>query len=294
MTTLDAQQAARPTGVIHDIGYQRYSGPRLGRRHIVGALFLHGLRAAFGLGRTAKAKIFPWLVVGVVGVVAVVLTAVRAQTGEVVLRYAEFPEVLTILIIFFCAIVAPELASRDLHSGVMPLYFARPLHRADYALARLASLICATFLLLAGPMTVMFAGAAFTVGDVGLVWDEFGDYMAALAYVAVHALVFGAVALLISSVIRRRAIAAGAIVGAFMLTTPIVVVLTLMPNATANQLAGLASPVSLVSGVGDWVFESTGEAGIGGYGPLYGFVTVALVTGCVLLLLARYRKVAAK
>jgi ABC-2 type transport system permease protein len=95
-------------------------------------------------------------------------------------------------------------------------------------------------------------------------------------------------------VIRRRAIAAGAIVGAFMLTTPIVVVLTLMPNATANQLAGLASPVSLVSGLGDWVFESTGEAGIGGYGPLYGIVTVALVTGCVLLLLARYRKVASK
>ena len=42
------------TGVIHDIGYQRYSGQRLGRRHIVGALYLHGLRAAFGLGRSAS------------------------------------------------------------------------------------------------------------------------------------------------------------------------------------------------------------------------------------------------
>ncbi|MBE1484961.1 ABC transporter permease subunit [Plantactinospora soyae] len=294
MTTLDTQQAARPTGVIHDIGYQRYAGSRLGRRHIFGALFLHGLRAAFGLGRTAKAKIFPWLLIGVVGVVAVVLTAIRAQTGEVVLGYAEFPEVLTVLIIFFSAVVAPELASRDLHSGVLPLYFARPLRRGDYALARLASLVCATFLLLAGPMTVMFVGAAFTLGEVGLVWSEFGDFVGALAYVAVHAVVFGAVALLISSLIRRRALAAGAIVGAFMLTTPVVVVLALMPNATANQLAGLASPVSLVSGLGDWVFESTGEAGIGGYGPLYAIVTVALVTGCVLLLLARYRKVAAK
>ena len=58
---------SRTGGVIHDIGYQRYTGPRLGRRHIVGALYVHGLRAAFGLGRSAKAKIFPWLIVGVVG-----------------------------------------------------------------------------------------------------------------------------------------------------------------------------------------------------------------------------------
>ena len=52
--------------VIHDIGYQRYDGPRLGRRHVFGALYMHGLRAAFGFGRSAKAKIFPWLVVGVI------------------------------------------------------------------------------------------------------------------------------------------------------------------------------------------------------------------------------------
>lgn len=50
---------SEPTGVIHDIGYQRYTGPRLGRRHVFGALYLHGLRTAFGLGRSAKAKIFP-------------------------------------------------------------------------------------------------------------------------------------------------------------------------------------------------------------------------------------------
>lgn len=294
MTTLDAPQSARPAGVIHDIGYQRYDGVRLGRRYIVGALYLHGLRAAFGLGRSAKAKIFPWLVVGVVGVVAAVLTAIRAQTGQVVLGYAEFPEMLSILIIFFCAIVAPELASRDLHSGVLPLYFARPLRRGDYAVARLAALISATFLLLAGPLTVMFAGAAFTVGDFGTVLEEFGDYLAALGYVAVHAVVFGSVALLIASLVRRRAIAAGAIVGAFMLTTPVVVVLSVLPYRTANELAGLASPVSLVSGIGDWAFESTGEVGVGGYGPLYAIVAVGLVTACVLLLLARYRKVAAK
>lgn len=295
MTTLETQQpGGPPAGVIHDIGYQRYDGPRLGRRHIVGALYLHGLRTAFGLGRSAKSKIFPWLIVGVVGVVAAVLTAIRAQTGQAALSYTEFPEVLTSLIIFFCAVVAPELASRDLHSGVLPLYFARPLRRGDYALAKLAALISATFLLLAGPLTLMFAGAAFTVDGFGAVWTEFGDYLPALGYAAVHAVVFSALALLVASLVRRRAVAAGAIVGAFLLTTPVVGVLTLLPSATASQLAGLASPVTVVGGVGDWLFESGGEFSVGRFGPLYGAVALGLVAVCVLLLLARYRKVAAQ
>ena len=49
------------TGVIHDLGYQHYDGPRLGRPAIVRALAWHSLRSAFGLGRGARAKIVPVL-----------------------------------------------------------------------------------------------------------------------------------------------------------------------------------------------------------------------------------------
>ena len=52
-------QAAAAGGVIHDLGYQRYDGPRLGRSQIVTALAWHSFRAAFGFGRGAKAKIVP-------------------------------------------------------------------------------------------------------------------------------------------------------------------------------------------------------------------------------------------
>ena len=286
-------RTAAPGGVIHDIGYQRYDGARLGRRHVVGSLYLHGLRTAFGLGRTAKAKIFPWLIVSIVSMVALVLVAVRAQTGEAVLTYSEFPQMLTLLVIFFCAVVGPELVSRDLHSGVLPLYFARPLRRSDYATAKLAALISATFLLLAGPLTAIFVGAAFSVDDMSAVWDEFGDYLPALIYAAIHAVVFSAVALLVCSFVRRRAVAAAATVAVFLLTTPVVGVLSVLPSQTAVELAGLASPTTIVGGVGDWLFEPGGTSGVGPYGPLYGVVTLALVASCVALLLARYRKVAA-
>lgn len=290
-----------PTGVIHDIGYQRYTGPRLGRRHVFGALYVHGLRTAFGLGRSAKAKIFPWLVVGIVLVVAAGLTAVRTQTGQAVMTYARFVDTMSWLVIFFVAVVAPELVSRDLRSGVLPLYFSRPLPRGDYALAKLGALVTALWLLLGAPQLVMFLGAAFTTKD-GLhgVWTELGDLLPSLLYAALWALVFASVGLLIASFTSKRAFAAGGIVAAFLMTAPIVGVLSIMPSRTVNELAMLASPSFLLHAVGLWAFGDKLEPGaaadqmIGDFGPVYLAVAVLLVAGCVALLLLRYRKVAAR
>lgn len=292
-----APLASTPAGVIHDIGYQRYSGARLGRGYALRSLYEHGLRSSFGLGRSAKAKIFPWLVVGIAALVAAVMVAIRAQTGTVVLTYDQFPEQLTLLVIFFCAIVAPELVSRDLRSGVLPLYFSRPISRSDYALAKLGALISAVWLLLAGPQLLMFIGAAFTVkGGMGKIWDEFVDFLSGAAYSGIFAVLFSVIALLVASLMGRRAVAAGAVVAVFLLTTPVVGVLSVLPSDTARQLASLASPITLVGGVGDWLFaegaNGQGTFGIGDYGPLYGLVALLLIVACVLGLLARYRKVA--
>ena len=51
--------AAGGGGVIHDLGYRRYEGQRLGRPAIIRALYWHSLRSAFGIGRGARAKIVP-------------------------------------------------------------------------------------------------------------------------------------------------------------------------------------------------------------------------------------------
>ncbi|WP_428963623.1 ABC transporter permease [Micromonospora fluostatini] len=292
---------SEPTGVIHDIGYQRYTGPRLGRRHVFGALYLHGLRTAFGLGRSAKAKIFPWLVVGVVAIAAAGITAVRTQIGEVVMTYAQFADRMSWMVIFFVAVVAPELVSRDLLSGVLPLYFSRPLPREDYALAKLLALVTALWLLLGGPQLVMFLGAAFTTDDgIRGVWNELLDLLPGLLYAGLWAVVFASIGLLISSLTGKRAFAAGGIVAVFLMTTPIVGILSIMPSQTVNELAFLASPSTLVGATGAWalgdllVFEGSSGPPIGGFGPLYAVATVALVAVAVLLLLLRYRKVATR
>ncbi|MFF5174789.1 ABC transporter permease [Micromonospora sp. NPDC000089] len=293
---------SEPTGVIHDIGYQRYTGPRLGRWHVFGALYGHGLRTAFGLGRSAKAKIFPWLVVGIVTVVAAGITAVRSQIGQVVWTYAQFADGMSWLVIFFVAVAAPELVSRDLRSGVLPLYFSRPLPRGDYAIAKLLSLMTALWLLLGGPQLVMFLGAAFTT-DKGMsgVWDELLDLLPGLLYAALWAVVFASIGLLIASLTGKRAFAAGGIVAVFLMTAPIVGVLSIMPSRTVNELAFLASPSTLVGAVGTWALGDllvpdgrVGGIPIGDFGPVYGVAAVLLVATCVTLLLLRYRKVAAR
>ncbi len=277
--------------VIHDIGYQRYAGRRLGRAYAVRSLYFHSLRTAFGLGRRASSKIFPWAVAGIVMVVAVVLTAVRSQTGAAPLSYVEFSDAVVMLILIFCATVAPELVSRDLRSGVLPLYFSRPLARTDYALAKLAALVTGVWLVLAGPLLLMFVGGSFTVHGVGKVWDELLDFLPGLAYAAMYATVFGALALLVASLAGRRAVAAAIIVAVFLVTTPVVGVLSVAPSQSLQQLSGVASPLTVVSGIGIWLFDADGPD-IGSYGPVYALASAALVAVCVPLLLARYRTVA--
>jgi ABC-2 type transport system permease protein len=289
MAAIGEANGQGPGGVIHDIGYQRYQGARLGRWYAVRSLYTHSLRTAFGLGRSGKAKVFPWLTVGIVTLVAAIVTAVRSQLGEPVMAYVDFPSAMNVLVIIFCAVIGPELVSRDLRSGVLPLYFSRPLHRGDYAMAKLGATITATFLLLAGPMLLMFVGGSFTLDSLTKVWDEFVDFSQGLAYAGLMAIVFSSIAVLVASLASRRAIAAAVVVAVFLVTAPVAAVLSFAPNETVNKLAGLVNPASLVGLLGHWLFEPPRD---NQYGPIYAAVTVALVALCAGFLLLRYRKVA--
>src|SRR5690242_19764266 len=146
---------AQPTSVIHDIGYQRYTGPRLGRWYANRSLYEQSLRTAFGIGRGAKAKIFPWLVIGIALSVAVIAIAVRSLTGEPLMSYRSYAANITFPVMLFLAIVAPELVSRDLRDRTLPLYFSRPLSRSDYALTKYAALATVVLVLLAVPQLLI-------------------------------------------------------------------------------------------------------------------------------------------
>jgi ABC-2 type transport system permease protein len=181
-----------------------------------------------------------------------------------------------------------------MRSGVLPLYFSRPLRAIDYVGAKVAALITAVWLLLGVPQLIMFLGAAFTT-KTGMrgVWHEAGDLLPGWGYSLLWAFLFAAISLLIASLTGKRAFAAGGIVAVFLMTTPVVGVLSILPSQTAQQLAGLSSPMTVISGVGAWLISGPNSGiDIGSFGPVYGIEVVTLVLACLLLLLARYRKVA--
>ncbi len=280
-----------PDSVIHDIGYQRYTGPRLGRGFIARSLYRHGLRTAFGLGRSAKSKIFPWAMVGVLVFLAVIDIAIRVQTGKMPISYLGFCDDPALVVLLWLAAAAPELVSRDLRNGLLPLYFSRPLSRADYAWAKLAALASAQWLLYAGPLTLILVAGEFSVDSWHARVHEFTDFLGALALAAIYALVLGPLALLIASWLRRRMVAAAAIVGFFLLTYAIgAAVEPIIGGDNGKAVGRLIRPPNLVIGLKEWIFQVHGTVA-SNRGPLFLAVTLLLVAGTVTLFQLRYRRV---
>jgi ABC-2 type transport system permease protein len=282
-----------PDSVIHDIGYQRYEGARLGRRYAVRSLWTYSLRSAFGLGRSARSKILPAGLFAIACVAAVVLVVVNNALNQRVLSYVGLVSTFSYAATVFVAIVGPELVSRDLRNNLLALYFSRPIERADYALAKLAALAVAVFALFAGPLLIMLLGMAFNTHDgVSGVFHEIGLFLAGLAAAAIHAAVFAAIALPLASLTGRRMFGTGLIIGVFLITAPVSGVLRKLDSGTLGRLAGLLDPVSLVNGVDRWLFNE-GLFETGRYGAAYGLVAVAVTLLGTAGLLRRYRRVQA-
>ena len=157
----ETDERCRATGAIHDIGYRHYDGPRLGASYIRRSLFLETLRGAFGLGRSARSKVMPFLLLGVMVLPGVVIGIVTGYFGfdALPLGYTEYVFTLQVAVTIFLGSQSPAVMSRDLRFRVAPLYFSRPLSRQQYVQAKYAGMAAALFLLMGLPITLLLAGA---------------------------------------------------------------------------------------------------------------------------------------
>jgi ABC-2 type transport system permease protein len=277
------------TGVIHDIGYQRYEGPRLGRSYSMRALYVHTVRSAYGLGRSAWAKLLPFALLGFASLTSLILVVVNTQLPTRVIDYVGIASTFTYAATVFVAVVTPEIVSVDLRSNLIQLYLSRPLRRQDYALTKLAALWTATFALFAIPMLIMFLGMAFNTNDgITGVFGELGGLAQGLLAGLIHAALLSALALPLASLSGRRVFASGMIIAVFLLTAPVSAAL----QAFGNDLGGLFDPSSLLNGVDQWLFgPGIGIVQIGEYGAVYAVVTAALIALGTALSVLRYKKV---
>ncbi|MFF7453585.1 ABC transporter permease [Kitasatospora sp. NPDC008115] len=302
--SLPPEARSADTGVIHDIGYRGYAGPRLGRAYAARSLFTQSLRAAYGLGRSGKSKVLPMIVLGVATVPALIIVAVAVMTSsdELPVDYAQYLSAIGMVVSIFLASQAPVLFSRDLRHHTVPLYFSRPITRADYVRAKFGAMACAQLLLMTAPLVVLYAGSLLIKLDFG---DQTEHFFYGLVAAVLYALVPTSVAVVIAAATPRRGFGVAAIMGYLAVSATVFGVVYGMSLDSAGfgeglpesaQWAALMSPVALVESLTNELFDlGSGVERIhapGGLGLLvFTVVAAAMVAGSYRLLLRRYRNV---
>jgi ABC-2 type transport system permease protein len=292
---------SEPTGgVIHDIGYRHYDGPRLGRSAISRALALSSLRHAFGLGRSGKSKVMPLLLLAVMVAPAVVIVGIENAMGleEPPLAPAEYVFILQPVIALYLASQAPQLFSRDLRFRSIVLYLARPPRHSDYALAKLAALTAALMVLIALPLVILYAGALLAKYDFT---DMTKEFLAGLLAALLLSLLLAALGGLIAAATPRRGFAAAAIIAVLIVSfTAVVTTIGIVDpdgdmSSTAARYAVLGSPFTLVDALQTFVLQIDREGvwmPTTQEGLILAAAYLAMLGLCCWGLLARYRRVA--
>jgi ABC-2 type transport system permease protein len=250
------------TGAIYDIGYRGYDGPRLGRRGALRALFGAGLRGVYGLGRPFRSKIWPFGAVVLAVLPAVIAITIPALLAGGDPEAAEFLQLFTYdnylrsvgaLLPLFLAAQAPELVISDRRYQVLPLYFSRPIHRADYLVARWASLAVGMLALTLLPVLVLWIGTVLLDADVvAAAAEEAGALPRILATGVLYAAVLSVVALAVSAYAGRRAYGSGAVIALFLVGGALGGLLSSGPGG--SPWAVMLDPLAVLEAARDWLF----------------------------------------
>ncbi|TXS55925.1 ABC transporter permease [Streptomyces sp. t39] len=285
---------------IHNIGYRNYDGPRLGRAYARRSLYSQSLRGSFGLGRSAKSKVLPMILMGIMCLVAAIMVAVAVavpNTTELPVEYTRYAIVMQALIGLFLAAQAPQSVSRDLRFKSVPLYFSRPIERVDYVVAKFAAMASALFVLTGTPLVILYLGAMLAKFDFT---DQTKGFAQGMVSVALLSVLFGGIGLVLAALTPRRGFGVAAVIATLTITYGAVSTVQAIAWETGSsgaiQWLGLFSPVTLVDGV-QTAFLGAESAFPGGSGPgagagaVYLLVVLALIAGCYAVLMRRYRKV---
>lgn len=285
-------------GTIHDIGYRHYEGKRLGQGYVLRSLFVHNLRAVYGLGRPARAKVMPFLLGAIMLLPAAGSVAVLALTKEpeTLIRYAAYTNIMQVVVAIFLATQAPVVASRELRFQVVPLYFSRPVGHLDFVLAKFGAFVTALFALLAVPLTILYIGVLVTKQpELG---DQTLKYLGGLAGCVLFALVLAAFGLVIAAFTPRRGFGVAAVMAVYLLSSATVGIVQGLAleqgNETLAGWIGLLTPFNLVDGVQVRLLgavASTQQAPPGTTGGLvFALTCAAVVAASIAVLYGRFRK----
>ncbi len=288
---------------IYDLGYRHYDGNRIGRRGTLLTLYVHSLRSAFGLGRRATSKIFPFTLAVFAFVPAIIQLGVGAIVSGVdqhvdLFKHEDYFTYVRIILVLFCAAVAPELVGRDQRNRTLSLYFSRAVSRFDYTLAKFAALTSAMLVLTLGPQLLLFIGNGMADDDLsGYISDSWDLVAPIVAGSLLISSVIAAVGLCIAAYLPRRAYSTAAIVGVFVLTLSAAHIVMETVDATYARFVLLVSPVAWEGAI-LWFFgvepdssNVLADANFGGW--VYLLAVLVTIAAALALTLRRFVRVTA-
>jgi ABC-2 type transport system permease protein len=257
-------------GTVFDIGYQRYTGEREGRRRAVLAVFRDGVRIALGLGRGPRAKVLPWLFICLLSAIGLVMSIIAGAASRMVGEakadklnlpsHSDYYAIASIILFVFGALVAPELLCRDRREGVIQLYLVRPLTGSDYIVARWAAFLAVMLAAAWMPQIILFLGLSMSAVDPAAYlrahWLDVPRFLTAGLAMAAYVT---SLAMLTASFTTRRAYAAVFLVGLFVITTPFTVGLAEEIEGAAGQWISMFNLTNIPLHVNDVIFGGFSE-----------------------------------
>lgn len=270
MSAATGSGQAGGSGTVFDIGYQRYTGAREGRGRGRTAIFKDGLRTALGLGRGGRAMALPWLFIGLLNFIALILAMVAGaadRAGGVgtaerldLPSHSDFYGIASYILFVFAAVVAPELLCRDRREGTINLYLVRPVTGTDYVVSRWAAFLVVMLGAAWVPQIVLLLGLAMghptPVGYLAGHWLDVPRFLLAGLLVAAY---MTTLALVTASFTTRRAIASVFLVGVFFISMPFTTGLASEIGGTVGQWISMFNFTNIPMHVNDLIFGEASE-----------------------------------
>ena len=210
-------------GEVFDLGYQRYDGPREGRARGRRAIFENGVRTVLGIGRGPRAKILPVLLfIGAMtpAIVFVIIISVAGPLADFLPGPADYYQVVSIILLIFAAIMAPELLCPDRRDNVIQLYLVRPITPTDYVLSRFLAFFVIVLALAYSGQVVLQLGLVLSAADpIDYLRDNWLDIPRFLAAGVLLAAFIAVVPMAVAAFTTRRAYAAAFVIGLFLISS---------------------------------------------------------------------------
>jgi len=212
--------------------YEHLYGAYEGESHSVWSRFL--VIPRYALREVFKSKLFTtiFILCFIYPLVATILVYLHHNVNALALLKINVRELLPINASFFqffvqlqCAfafiltvLVAPPLISRDLSNNALPLYLCRPLSRAEYVLGKMAVLVFLLSLVTWIPGLLLFF---FQASLAGFAWAWANLWMVGSIFLGcmVWIILLSLLALAVSSLVKWRVVASGALLGLFFVPT---------------------------------------------------------------------------